>query len=90
MVLSCSYSRHHCIFSAILESHFSTSWKSTIKKRNMADKAEMLGYKAKEAFDASQLLESSERSKALLAIRDELLSRKEEVFAANELDLKVC
>ncbi|EOR01172.1 hypothetical protein E3P92_01751 [Wallemia ichthyophaga] len=54
----------------------------------MSDNAELLGYKAKEAFDASQLLESTQRSNALLAIRDELQHRKEEVYAANERDLK--
>lgn len=55
----------------------------------MSEKAELLGFNAKDAFDASQLLETTERSKALLAIKDELIKRKDEVFAANELDLKV-
>ncbi|TIC27531.1 gamma-glutamyl phosphate reductase [Wallemia mellicola] len=54
----------------------------------MSEKAELLGFNAKDAFDASQLLETTERSKALLAIKDELIKRKDEVFAANELDLK--
>ncbi|TIA89904.1 hypothetical protein E3P99_01801 [Wallemia hederae] len=55
---------------------------------NSAQSAESLGYKAKEAFDASQLLDTTVRSNALLAIREELVSRKAEVFAANEEDLK--
>ena len=41
------------------------------------------------AFEASQLVDSSERVKALHAIKDELESLKEDIRAANKLDLEV-
>ncbi|KAF8637608.1 hypothetical protein AX17_002677 [Amanita inopinata Kibby_2008] len=43
---------------------------------------------AKSAFEASQLIDSSERVKALHAIRSELQSRKTEILAANVEDLQ--
>ena len=45
---------------------------------------------AKTAFQDSQLLPSSERISALLAIRSQLELRKSDILAANIEDLKVC
>ena len=45
---------------------------------------------AKAAFEASQLIVSEERVKALHAIRSELEYRKAEILAANHDDLQVC
>ena len=44
---------------------------------------------AKAAFEASQLVNASERIQALHLIRSELESLKAEIHAANELDLDV-
>ena len=44
---------------------------------------------AKLAFEASQLVEQSERVKALLTIRDELQARKKEILDANARDMEV-
>jgi len=44
---------------------------------------------AKAAFEASQLIASSERVRALHELRDELASAKEEILAANRRDLEV-
>jgi hypothetical protein len=44
---------------------------------------------AKVAFEASQLLEATERIKALHSIREELEARKTEIFEANKQDLQV-
>lgn len=44
---------------------------------------------AKAAFEASQLIVSSERINALNAIKDQLNANKEEILAANRQDLEV-
>ena len=44
---------------------------------------------SKAAFEASQLVASSERIRALNAIKDELIANKEAILAANRQDLKV-
>ena len=44
---------------------------------------------AKSAFEASQLIPSSERVKALEEIRKELEAAKDAILAANRLDLEV-
>jgi glutamate-5-semialdehyde dehydrogenase len=43
---------------------------------------------AKEAFDASQLLDSSERHRALLALKEALTVFKDEILKANALDIQ--
>ena len=45
---------------------------------------------AKAAFEASQLIASSERIQALSEIRKELEAAKDAILAANKLDLEVC
>ena len=45
---------------------------------------------AKAAFEASQLIASSERIIALNVIKDELTANKGEILAANRQDLEVC
>ena len=52
--------------------------------------SEGIARSAKSAFQESQLLPSSERINALLAIRKQLELRKSEILAANVEDLKVC
>ena len=52
--------------------------------------SEEIAKSAKAAFQASQLLPSSERINALLAIRKQLELRKSDILAANVEDLKVC
>lgn len=42
-----------------------------------------------EAFDASQLLDSSERHKALVALKEALTTSKDRILAANALDIQV-
>ena len=44
---------------------------------------------AKSAFEASQLIPSSERVQALREIRKELDAAKDAILAANKLDLEV-
>ena len=44
---------------------------------------------AKAAFEASQLIPSSERVQALREIREELEAAKDAILAANKLDLEV-
>lgn len=51
--------------------------------------AEQVARTAKEAFDASQLLESSERHAALLALKRALTDAKEEILQANRQDIEV-
>ena len=51
--------------------------------------SETIARSAKAAFQESQLLPSSERINALLAIRKQLELRKSEILAANVEDLKV-
>ncbi|KAM0751337.1 gamma-glutamyl phosphate reductase [Meredithblackwellia eburnea MCA 4105] len=50
--------------------------------------AEDVAKTAKQAFDASQLLDSSERHNALVALRKALTESKDEILAANALDIK--
>jgi hypothetical protein len=45
---------------------------------------------AKLAFEASQLLDDTERVKSLHLIREELEIRQSEIFTANKRDLEVC
>ena len=51
--------------------------------------AENIARAAKAAFEASQLIPSSERIKALQEIRKELEAVKDAILAANRLDLEV-
>lgn len=51
--------------------------------------AERIAQAAKAAFEASQLIPSSQRVKALYEIRKELESSKAEILEANRKDLKV-
>ena len=51
--------------------------------------AENIARAAKAAFEASQLIPSSERIKALQEIRKELEAAKDAILAANRLDLEV-
>ena len=51
--------------------------------------SEAIAKTAKEAFEASQLVQSSERLKALKAIQQELAHAKQAILAANAEDLKV-
>lgn len=51
--------------------------------------AEQIAKAAREAFEASQLVAAEERNVALVAIRQELQERKDEILAANEKDLQV-
>ena len=44
---------------------------------------------AKAAFEASQLIPSSQRVQALREIREELEAAKDAILAANKLDLEV-
>ncbi|BGO92439.1 hypothetical protein NBRC10512_000513 [Rhodotorula toruloides] len=53
-----------------------------------APTAEQVARTAKEAFDASQLLDSSERHTALLALKQALTDAKEEILEANRLDIE--
>ncbi|KAL8279886.1 hypothetical protein RQP46_007736 [Phenoliferia psychrophenolica] len=49
--------------------------------------AEQVARTAKEAFDASQLLDSSERHKALVALKSALTTHKARILSANALDI---
>lgn len=51
--------------------------------------SEEIASAAKAAFAASQLIPSQERIHALQSIKAELESRKDEILAANRLDLQV-
>jgi glutamate-5-semialdehyde dehydrogenase len=51
--------------------------------------SEAVAKTAREAFETSQLVQSSERLKALKAIRYELESAKQAILAANAEDLTV-
>lgn len=50
---------------------------------------EQIAKAAKEAFDASQLIDTSERVKALHAIKEELEALKDKIHEANVQDLEV-
>lgn len=51
--------------------------------------AEYVARRAKEAFDASQLLHPSERHNALLALKDALTTNKDAILKANAMDIEV-
>lgn len=51
--------------------------------------AESIALAARRAFEASQLVDVSERDVALKAIREKLESSREEVLAANKQDMEV-
>jgi len=51
--------------------------------------SEHIAKSAREAFEASQLVDVSERNVALQAIRKVLLERREDVLAANKKDMEV-
>lgn len=51
--------------------------------------AEIVARAAKKAYDASQLLDVAERQSALTAVKKALAEAKDEILAANALDLKV-
>ncbi len=51
--------------------------------------AESIAKVAKASFEASQLISSSERIKALQEIRRELEAAKDAILAANRLDIEV-
>jgi glutamate-5-semialdehyde dehydrogenase len=55
-----------------------------------APSAETIAKTAKAAFEAAQLIPSSERNCALHAIKAALESVKSEILAANKVDLNVC
>jgi glutamate-5-semialdehyde dehydrogenase len=52
--------------------------------------AESIARAAKEAFEGSQLIPSSERITALEAIKTALEAAKDDIFAANKKDVEVC
>lgn len=51
--------------------------------------AEVIAQSARQAFEASQLVDVSERNIALQAIRKVLEQRREDVLAANKRDMEV-
>ena len=74
-------SQESCIF-------FLGSSRSNHRFEGMSS-AETVARAGKEAFDASQLLEASERTKALSAIKRALTDAKVEILAANARDVQV-
>ena len=52
--------------------------------------SEQVASAAKVAFEASQLLDATERTIALHSIREELEACKTHIFEANRQDLQVC
>ena len=57
---------------------------------NESSKPVDIAKRAKAAFEASQLIDSSERVKALHLIKDELELLKNEIQDANKADMEVC
>ena len=55
----------------------------------MTGSTEEIARKAKAAFEASQLVDSSERIKALNLIKEHLVELKDEIQKANKADLEV-
>lgn len=51
--------------------------------------AEIVAKAAKKAYDASQLLDAAERTRALVALKLALTEGKDEILAANALDIAV-
>ena len=52
------------------------------------DPSTALAQAARDAFTASQLLDASERHLALIAVKDALTEAKQEILAANKLDIQ--
>ncbi|GAA5876137.1 hypothetical protein JCM3774_003509 [Rhodotorula dairenensis] len=52
------------------------------------DSSTALAQAARDAFTASQLLDASERHLALIAVKDALTAAKDEILAANKLDIQ--
>lgn len=81
-------------FAFTSSSHTHISWDMTSK---MADStasasnsgAESIAIAARRAFEASQLVDPSERDVALKAIRETLQAAKDEILAANKKDMEV-
>lgn len=59
------------------------------EKRQQLPHAEGIAKASRAAFQASQLVEVSERVNALHAIREELESQKDSILEANRLDMEV-
>lgn len=51
--------------------------------------AEQIALDAKLSFDASQLVDSHERHKALVALKEALTTAKSDILAANQRDIEV-
>lgn len=62
---------------------------STSTSTPSAPSAEEVAQSARAAYEASQLVDSSERDSALFKIRDLLLERRDEILKANQKDLDV-
>lgn len=56
---------------------------------HLSESAESIAKAAKEAFEVSQLIPVSERTRALTAIKHELESSKAEILEANMRDMEV-
>ena len=65
-----------------------TLWIPLMSVEN-CDSAQSIAKAAKAAFEASQLIASSERVRALHELREELVSAKADILAANRRDLEV-
>lgn len=55
----------------------------------LSSSAETIARAAREAFEASQLVDPEKRNDALRSIRDVLKENKDEILAANEKDMEV-
>lgn len=64
--------------------------RKSLESMSEATTTEQIAKSAKAAFEASQLVDSSERVKALHVIKEELEALKVEIKAANRADLEVC
>jgi len=62
----------------------------SIASSSSSSTAEVIARSAREAFEASQLIDVSERDVALKAIREILKTSKDEVLSANKQDMEVC
>ena len=79
---------------------YSNIWKDRLKRRIEGDSfvfghqmsssaAEQIARGAREAFEASQLVDAEKRNGALQAIRDVLQENKADILVANEKDMEV-
>merc|ERR1711939_285617 len=66
-----------------------TSREMSAASTSSGGSAEAVARAAKEAFDSSQVLDASERMRALEAVRRGLVEAKDEVLAANAKDLEL-